>query len=234
MVQLYNTINNGLDSISQRRIDRIYDSLSLVPKNKGAILLLRHGERFQVPHGMSKKEIPLTKMGKQSSKEIGEILNGRVEYLITSSMYSCLETSLGIATGAAYTGKMTTHHNWELPGVFIDDMEEASEILVDRGVIWTYGYLSKYPQARLPGMKSCYHGSSILIRDLHFFKIPEGKFGVYVTHDSLLATLIAGITGRRINIKNWPAYLEGFVIWIDNWKMVVANRGEIIPTNGPF
>ncbi|MBU1240630.1 hypothetical protein KKF84_16845, partial [Myxococcota bacterium] len=187
-----------------------------------------------VPHGMSKQQTPLTKMGKRSAYGLGDLLHGRVSDITTSNMYSCVETALGISMGAGYTGRLRTNPEWGLPGVFVEDRERAARLLRDKGVIWTYQYMAGNPQAALPGMRSCFHGSAILVRDLHFFKIPKGEVAVYVTHDSLLSCLIAGITRRPILPRNWPAYLEGFVLWVDDWKMAVANRGICLPVSGPF
>jgi hypothetical protein len=234
MVELIRKEEAYLDDINMKRVNRVLHSLDLIPNDKGAILLLRHGERFQVPHGLGNKNIHLTKMGKRSSRVLGEVLRDRVEYVTASGLYSCMESALGLSLGSGYSGTLKNGAEWGIPGVFVDDKERAAAYMKQRGVIETYGHMTRNPQSVLPGMKSCYHGAAVLVRDLHFFKIPKGKISVYITHDSLLACLIGAITGREVTAATWPTYMEGFVLWVDKWKMVVANRGKIIPTKGPF
>lgn len=41
----------------------------------------------------------------------------------------------------------------------------------------------------------------------------NGSLNVFVTHDAILAVLVASVFGESIEQVGWPDYLDGLLIW---------------------
>jgi len=49
---------------------------------------------------------------------------------------------------------------------------------------------------------------------------------VFVTHDTIVGTVVGYLMGQQFNTANWPNYLEGVLIWREGAKVVAHWRGE--------
>ena len=74
-------------------------TLDLVPKDKGAVLLLRHSLRNEIPDGTHGLDIPLTPEGVLLAEQWGKDLSWTIGGIKSSPIGRCVQTGNAIISG---------------------------------------------------------------------------------------------------------------------------------------
>ena len=76
-----------------------------------------------------------------------------------------------------------------------------------------------------PGMRPTAEGVEILL-NLTTGNLGEGgRLDIFVTHDVILAVLVASIIGPPLEKVGWPGYLEGLFLWRSRTRLRASWRG---------
>jgi len=181
-------------------------ALSSAPLDQPVSILLRHSTRYPILDISKTLEVGLTPEGINLAEQFGYLLSkrfkpGRVE---SSPVERCVDTAKAIARGA----------DWQV-NIITD--ERLSHPHIDAAWI-SYPY--RRPGEIIPAA----------VAEVVKFLIPnhstENTLDVFVTHDTVLGCVVEYLLGEKITEENWPAFLEGMVIW-QNLKFIFLTwRGE--------
>lgn len=192
----------------------------------GLVLFVRHGERESVPsHEFPRRDAPLTANGWRESESLGVLLTDRLGTVRSSPVPRCVATASAVLAGAK--GTQTPTHDRLLgdPGAFVVDGDRAMSELVARGF---------HPAARqlglgeqLPGFANPDLATTQLLT-LAGSLLRAGPPGVHllVTHDLILSTMVARIRGGALEEHEWPGYLHGVAVWLDDRQLLSRYGGH--------
>ena len=192
----------------------ITDQLSNLPDKVDTALILRHAEREEIPQGTFGVDMPLTAGGVASAECLGAMLvASRPHINVTSSpVPRCASTVRAILRGGDCPEEVAL--DWRLggPGPFVVDEEISGALFLEIGIL----EIVKHQLSRTEppaGMRPTNEGVDLLL-DLTTNNLgSRGRLNVYVTHDSILAVLVAYLYRIRIDEINWPDYLDGLLLW---------------------
>lgn len=193
---------------------------------RGLVLFVRHGERESVAsHEFPRYDAPLTESGHRAAESVGTILGSRLVTVRTSPVPRCVETALAIIKGAGRTGNPELDRLLGDPGAFVVDGDVAMAELVERGFHPAVRQLGN--GARLPGFAAPDLATTQLLA-LAISLLTANPSGVHllVTHDLILATTVARIRGIALGENEWPGYLHGLAVWLDNRQLVTRYAGD--------
>jgi hypothetical protein len=182
-------------------------ALSAAPLDRPISILLRHSTRYPILDISKNLEVGLTPQGRTLAEQFGETLTrsfkpGRIA---SSPVERCIDTAAAIIRGA----------NWQAD--IITD-EKLSHPYIDAAWI-SYPY--HRPGEIIPSS----------IADVVKFIIPNQTtsniLDVFVTHDTVVGCVVEYLLGEKITEENWPAFLEGVVLWQTPKGISIAWRGEI-------
>lgn len=187
---------------------------------RGLVVFVRHGERESVPsREFPRHDAPLTKNGWRSAESLGLLLGDRLGAVKSSPVPRCVHTACAVLAGAKQ--QVTPHQDRLLgdPGAFVDDGERAMSELVGLGFHPAARRLGSGEQ--LPGFADPDHATVRLLTLAQSLLVAEPSgVHVLVTHDLILSTMIARIQGATLEEREWPGYLHGVAVWLDNLQLV--------------
>ena len=192
----------------------ITDQLSNLQDKADAALILRHAEREDIPPGTFGSDLPLTANGLASAEGLGATLsNLRPQISVTvSPVPRCESTARGILKGGGWTEEVAL--DWRLgdPGPFVVDEEVSGALFMEVGIldIVRHQLTCTGPPA---GMRATSDGIDLLLRLTAKDLRSSGRLNVYVTHDAILAVLVAYLYQLPIDEIDWPDYLDGLLLW---------------------
>ena len=210
----------------QETVASIVERLTAIPDKADAALMIRHAERGDIPPGALGVDVPLTAVGVESADSLGAILAGirpQVE-VFSSPVPRCVQTAEAILRGVGRPEGVAL--DWRLgdPGPFVVDAEIGGRLFLEAGIleIARRQLTNVDPPA---GMRRTSEGVDLMLdlatRDLRC----QGRLNIYVTHDAILAVLVAYIYGLSIDEICWPEYLDGFLLWRSSGQLRFAWRG---------
>ena len=143
---------------------------------------------------------------------------------MSSPLLRCCETAAGMRRGAGWSGDVAVDRRLGDPGVFIADPETAGPFFLSHGV-QEIVRRQLHDSAPPPGMRSAGEGVKLLL-DLAAGRLASGgRLAVYVTHDALLAVLVARLFRLRHDAVPWPDYLDGLLVWRSGGRLLFSWRG---------
>ena len=200
--------------------------LAAIPPKADAALVIRHAEREEIPAETFGVDVPLTRYGAASAERLGATLASLrpVFEVTTSPVPRCVQTAEAILRGGGQEG--TAAPDWRLgdPGPFVIDTERSGPFFLNTDIseIANRQLTNAEPP---PGMRETHEGVRLLLdlaaRDLG----NRGHLNVYVTHDAILAVLVAYLFGLPTEETGWPNYLEGLLLWRGSEHLNFAWRG---------
>ncbi len=210
-------------------VTSIVDRLALVPVEADAALILRHAEREDIPEGTFGEAVPLTARGVTKAAQLGAKLSEQRAQVqvVASPLPRCLETGEAVLRGGRWGG--VVERDWRLgdPGPFVVEPEVAGEFFLENGIrAIVRRQLSGGPP--LPGMRTTSEGVALLLALATGGLGRDGRLGVYVTHDAILAVLVAHLfrlPADEVIESHWPQYLDGLLLWRSDGRLHRTWRG---------
>ncbi len=197
-----------------------------MPADTDVALVLRHAEREEIPSGTFGVDVPLTAVGVESAERLGSALSEiRPPVGVTSSpVPRCVQTAAAILRGGGFEKEAAV--DWRLgdPGPFVVDTETSGALFLETGILEiTRRQLSDVEPP--PGMRGTSEGVGLLL-DLTAKELGNsGRLNVYVTHDAILAVLVAHLYRLSVDDIGWPEYLDGLLLWRSTGRLNFAWRG---------
>ncbi len=192
----------------------IEKQLSVIPAEADAALILRHAEREDIPLGTFGVNVPLTACGVESAERLGAILSGvRLRVRVTASpVPRCESTARAMLRGGRWPEEVALDWRLGAPGPFIVDEEVSGALFLEIGILEIVR--RQLSDVETPaGMRRTSEGIDLLLglaaNDLQ----SHGWLNVYVTHDAILAVLVAYLYQLSVDEISWPDYLDGLLLW---------------------
>ena len=204
----------------------IIEQLGSIPAETDAALVLRHAERGDIPPGTFGVDVPLTVYGVASAERLGAVLSDTRprSRVITSPVPRCESTAQAILRGGALPEEIIP--DWRLgdPGPFVVDDDVSGALFLEIGIleIVRHQLTCTEPPA---GMRPTAEGVALL-RGLTANELrSRGRLNIYVTHDAILAVLVAHLYRLPVDEINWPNYLDGLLLWRSDERLHFIWRG---------
>jgi broad specificity phosphatase PhoE len=173
-------------------------------------LLIRHGDRDNIPNGSFGNEILLNEKGKLNSIKFGEsIAHLSVNKILTSPISRCVQTAEHIAKG--YGSKIEIIQTTALgaPGLHIVDEDIAGKYFLEHGFIKILdNFIKGIPS---PGLRNKIDYNKVM-SDFINEQTDNKGLTIYVTHDSLIALYHYCYNKTVYTTNNWVQYLGGLII----------------------
>ena len=204
----------------------IMKHLSHVPPQTDVALVVRHAEREDIPPGTFGNDIPLTDRGVGEAEELGaKLSNLRPRISATSSpVPRCELTASAILRGGDQPDDVVP--DWRLgdPGPFVVDTESSGDLFLEIGIL----EINRHQLSRSEppvGMRGTGEGVDLLLGLTASHLRSTGRLDAYVTHDGILAVLVAYLYRLQIDEIEWPDYLDGLLLWRRGEHLYFAWRG---------
>ena len=211
------TTHDAITSIVQR--------LAAVPVGADVSLVIRHAEGEDIPAGTFGHDVSLTGDGVAASERLGAALSERGAISVVSSpVPRCVQTAEAILRGAGSSTTATTDRRLGDPGPFVVEPNVSGPLFLELPIseIARRQLQDADPQ---PGMRPTAEGVEILL-NLTTGNLGEGgRLDIFVTHDVILAVLVASIIGPPLEKVGWPGYLEGLFLWRSRTRLRASWRG---------
>ena len=192
----------------------IAEWLSCIPGRADAALVIRHAEREGIPTGEFGVDVPLTVAGITEAERLGEALRSFREHftVVSSPVPRCVQTGEAILRGADCPGGVALDRRLGDPGPFVVDTDAGGPLFLELPVPEIVRRQLQQAEP-LPGMRPTPDGVEILLSLTAEQLESHGRLSVYITHDAILAVLVASLFRLPLEEAGWPAYLEGLLLW---------------------
>ena len=177
------------------------------------LLIIRHAERPTIQDGTVGNELSLTSNGVHETKRLAKSLPREILSIESSPILRCIQTAELIAE----------HHELPLtsigrsnllgdPGFIIEDAELAWTNWVEKGAEAVNEHLLSGNPV-WPGFRDLDEAVAQMRRSIEAM-LTESDDGVHVwvTHDTIVATLASRLQKTPLTLKEWPDYLGGLTI----------------------
>ena len=204
----------------------VVDRMSMVPAKSDVALVLRHAEREEIPLGTFGEEAPLTSAGITSAEKLGAMLSEKrpEASILASTVPRCVETGEAILRGGRWGGEVAPDWRLGAPGPFVVEPEISGPIFLEIGILEIVRrQLSD--DGPLPGMRTTAEGIGLLLALTSNDLGERGRLSVCVTHDSILAVLVAHLFRLTVDEIGWPDYLDGLLMWRSDERLHFTWRG---------
>ncbi|RMG10991.1 MAG: radical SAM protein [Deltaproteobacteria bacterium] len=216
----------SLDDVVDSLPESLRRTLALLGSRRGWTLVVRHAEREHFQHGTFGNDVSLTPHGRRQAFDLGKRLRGRLAGVTSSPLPRCTETARLVSAGAGQDAEPSTDRLLGDPGPFIEDADLASRAfhamplkeLVNR-------FLN--PDTTPEGMRPADAGCADLLALARAVLPRPGEVHLMITHDIILAPLLALIAGERNADHHWPDFLDGVALAWDGSVLLAVVGGEL-------
>ena len=200
--------------------------LSNIPAQADAALMLRHAEREAIPPGTFGVDVPLTPDGVASAERLGAMLSDQRQQLevTTSPVPRCVSTAQALLRGGGCPEEVAL--DWRLgdPGPFVVDETVSGALFLEIDILAIVK--RQLTQVAPPaGMRPTAEGIELLLGLAASDLRRRGHLNIYVTHDAILAVLVAYLYGLTVDDVGWPGYLDGLLLWRCGERLLFNWRG---------
>ena len=204
----------------------IAERLSHIPGPADAALIIRHAEREGIPTGEFGVDIPLTARGVAEAERLGEALicAGKEFRVVSSPVPRCVQTGKAILRGAGCPGGVALDRRLGDPGPFVVDTDAGGPLFLEVPVPEIVRRQLQQAEP-LPGMRPTPDGVEILLSLTADELENNGRLSVYVTHDAILAVLLASLFRLPLEETGWPDYLDGLLLWRSDGRLRLSWLG---------
>ena len=210
---------------SQNPVDSIVQRLTDVPGDAAVAIVMRHAEREEIPAGDFGVDVPLTERGIAEAKRLGSLLSARGAVCVMSSpVPRCIQTAEAVLHGADSAGEATLDRRLGDPGPFVVDPAVAGALFLETDILEVVRLqlAGGKPPA---GMRETSEGVNLLLYAANDAMRSGSRLNILVTHDAILAVLVAHLYGVQIDEMIWPGYIDGMVLWRDGESLRFTWRG---------
>jgi broad specificity phosphatase PhoE len=153
-----------------------------------------------------------------------------VQAFYSSPVGRCVDTATAMAEGALEAGliealpEVITDPTLVEPGCYVEDINRVGPTFLKMGAL---RFLNQHLKTPFEGMLSPAAGRAKLAGYLYQREPEPGSLAVHVTHDTILAVLVAELEGRdAIDEAHWPWMMEGLWVWFEDARMHWVWRGH--------
>ena len=224
-------------------------AIDLLPDAKTPVTLFtRHSIREVVTgQGLAGYDLQLTHQGRDLAEAWGSYLIDNtdrvIQHCISSPIQRCIDTAALMIQGAdAQTLEPNTHRIEIIeqgllvePGSFVLNIKQAGPYFQRQGAL---GFINSFVNNALPGMKHPITGVFDVLELLyHTHPTQHNGLSLAVSHDTILAAIIAVISGRnRVSQDDWPEMMEGLFVWFEGDEFLESQlkwiwRGQLHSLN---
>ena len=198
----------------QHGVSWIENHLSNIPAIADVALVLRHAEREDIPPGTFGVDVQMTANGIASAEKLGAALSSiKPQTRVTSSPVSrCESTARAILRGGDWPEEVI--QDWRLggPGPFMVDEEIGGALFLQVGILEIVRHQLTHVEPPA-GMRATSEGVDLLLELTAADLRSCGRLNIYVTHDAILAVLVAHLYRLPVDDIGWPGYLDGLLLW---------------------
>jgi hypothetical protein len=190
----------------------VLSTLALTPPGKHVSLFMRHSIRYPIIDPAETMVVGLTPEGVELAEEFGSWLGEerRPGRIMTSPVGRCIDTGVAIGRGARWPGEVMIEDRLGFPFI------QASWDRLLAGE--TNGSTAKEAWQTL----------NMLLEDTNL----SNGVNIFITHDCNVAYMSRSLLGDLVNETNWPAFLEGLVVWREKNQVQIVWRGKIYQVSG--
>jgi broad specificity phosphatase PhoE len=180
------------------------------PVNAKLALIIRHGDRAEIPDGTFGNEILLNNTGITNAKLFGKRLQERkINGIYSSPIQRCIQTSEYIIEGLEKHVNINVTKALGDPGLHTDDEKLAGEFYLKYKFDEMYRrFMINEP---IPGVPSP-QDFERKMTDFITQNTKEEGITIFVTHDSLIAFYHYCLNKKVYTQDNWVNYLSGIVL----------------------
>lgn len=191
----------------------LIDKLKMHSSDSKLALLIRHGDREQIPNGEFGNEILLNEKGKQNSIALGKSLREfPVRRILTSPIPRCVQTAEFISKGYGSSLEIIETKSLGAPGLHIADEKIAGECFLKYGLDGMYQRFTKGEIIPgIPDAKELHYRISTFIQET----ANQDGITIFVTHDMLIAFCHYSLSKKVYSKDNWINYLDGLIYKIE-------------------
>ena len=180
------------------------------PDREKIAVLIRHGERENIPEGTFGNEILLTERGKHDSTELGKQLAAyRINKIFTSPVKRCVQTAEMIKKGSRQDVKIILSNQLGNPGFHISNGHTAGKAFLDHGC---FGVFERFlHNENIEGVADANSLRTDAVNWL-YKETKENGLTLFITHDSLIAHFAFANNIREYSPDNWVDFLDGIIL----------------------
>lgn len=203
----------------------ILERLKRIPDQADVALVLRHAERHAITPGSFGVDVSLTKVGTVLAERLGALLSERTPGRIACSpVLRCMQTADAILRGSRWSATLRYDRTLGDHGPFVVDPKIAGQLFFEVGVheLVRRQLVELEP---LPGMRSTRDGVQLLLGRVADGLGNQERLDIHITHDAILAVLVAWLSARPVEEIEWPDYLDGLLLWRFEGNLFFSWRG---------
>jgi len=180
---------------------------------KRVAVLLRHGERGEIPSGSFGTEIPLSENGINDSISFGKKISDlKIAHIYCSPIGRCIQTAEYIKKGLVTKQQdvqITQEAQLGTPGFHIANADIAGKAYLDYGCDGVFELFSQGNE--IPGVASIDSLKTDAMQWLNDKTLQNG-ISLFVTHDALIAHFAYANKIYTYSKENWVRFLDGIII----------------------
>lgn len=165
-------------------------------------ILMRHAARDPIPPGTLGNELPITEQGRRDAAAWGSSRGGNIRRIHSSPVDRCVQTCEAVL--GAHHLSITLDTKLGAPGIFVNDPEEAGRTWLRLGAKRALAAILGGEQ--LPGWRDPRVAARELVE--HMLGRDEPGIHLFVTHDSILAPVLAHAFDVDVRGDGWPRFLD--------------------------
>lgn len=181
------------------------------------ILIVRHAERPDILPNTVGDDVMLTDAGVEQSKLFISLINDQILSIRTSPIGRCVQTAESIAKTANFElNKIEKCRSLGDPGFMIQDADLAWQHWLNKGSEAVNQYL-------LSGNEvwGGFYDLNISVKEVfgnikHLLGESSSGTHLWITHDTILATLASRIGDSRLALHDWPDFLGYLEVILDD------------------
>lgn len=185
------------------------------------LLIVRHAERPQIAHGEVGNDLCLTEAGVQAARCFACTLDQEIVSIQSSPILRCMQTAQLIADTHGYAREnIKTSRLLGDPGFFIADSGLAWQSWLSQGSEAVNAHLLSGSET-WPGFRKFDDAVADMLNQIRatLSSYSQGLV-IWVTHDTILATLTSRLLTTPLSMAEWPDFLGAL-------DVSLANDGEL-------
>jgi broad specificity phosphatase PhoE len=185
------------------------------------LLIVRHAERPLIADGEVGNDLGLTEAGVQATRDFAGTLDQEIVSIQSSPILRCMQTAQLIADAHGYAREsIKTSRLLGDPGFFIEDADLAWQSWLSRGSEAVNAHLLSGSET-WPGFREFDEAVANVLDQIRAALSSYNQgLAIWVTHDTILATLTSRLLTTPLSMAEWPDFLGTL-------DVSLANDGEL-------